>query len=117
MLEPTAPALRKLAKEFDVGEGEIGKVAGKKVRVAVGVPYYENLVSRFNSEKGEIPHDICLMLPDYDFHFASLSCSFLPDRDCKLVWARFAVELSAVSSFGEQLSEKPIVMIFFLMKF
>jgi hypothetical protein len=106
-LEPTVPVLAKLAREIDVGESEI-EVAGKKARVAVGVPYYENLVSKLSAEKAELPHEISVMLGDYDFHFASLSCSFQPDPDCRLVWARFGVELNAVSGSGEHLGEKPI---------
>ena len=107
-LEPTLPALRNLAKELDIGEGEIGKEVGKKAKVAVGVPYYENLVSRYNAAKEELPHEISKMLHDYDFHFASLSCSFQPDSSCRLVWARFGVEISAVSKSEEMLDEKPI---------
>ena len=107
-LEPTVPSLNKLAKELNAGEGEIGSVRGKKARVSVGVPYYENLISRLKAEKEEVPHDIRMMLPKYDFHFVSLSCSFLPDNKCKFVWARFGVELSARSKSGELLAEKPI---------
>ena len=105
-LEPTASELNKLA--LDVGEGEIGAARGKKTKVAVGEPYYENLISRLKEKNEDASHEINHLAKKHDFHFASLSCSFLPDTDCKLVWARFGVELSARSESGEPLDEKPI---------
>ena len=107
-LEPTTPAVDKLVKRKDIGEGEIITVQGKENKVAVGEAYYENLISRHIAEDKEISHEIKQMLPNYDFHFVSLSCSFLPDPDCRFVWARFGVELSARSKSGERLEEKPI---------
>lgn len=107
-LEPTASAVDKLVKRKDMGEGEINTVLGKKNKVAVGMPYYENLISRLVEENEEIPREIKQMIDDYDFHFVSLSCSFLPDNECRFVWARFGVELSARSKTGELLVEKPI---------
>lgn len=108
-LEPTASAVDKLAKSGDMGEGEINTVLGKKNKVAVGMPYYENLISRLIEEKEEIPHEIKQMSDNYDFHFISLSCSFLPDTECRFIWARFGVELSArTKDSGEPLDEKPI---------
>lgn len=106
-LEPTATALDKLMQTKDMGEGEINTFRGKKNKVAIGVPYYENLISRLVDENEAIPHEIKLMSDHYDFHFVVLSCSFLPDKDCRFVWARFGVELSARSKSGEP-REKPI---------
>jgi hypothetical protein len=106
ILEPTAFEVDKLQK--DMGEGIIKTIRGKENKVAVGVPYYENLILRFIEMKEEIPHEIKNMSKDYDFHFVSLSCSFLPDRSCRFVWARFGVELSVSSKSGEPLQEKPI---------
>lgn len=108
-LEPTASAVDKMMKSKDMGEGEIIGVRDKKNKVAVGALYYENLITRFIEEKEGIPHEIKHMMADYDFHFVNLSCSFLPDRDCRFVWVRFSVELSAMSESGEQYEEKPIV--------
>lgn len=110
-LESTASAVDKLVTRKDMGEGEINTVLGKKNKVAVGVPYYENLISRLIEEKEEIPHEIKQMIDDYDFHFVSLSCSFLPDSKCRFIWARFGVELGASAKTkvsGELLMEKPI---------
>jgi hypothetical protein len=107
-LEPTIPGFNKLSKEIDTGEGQVGSVEGKTARVSVGEPYFENLVLRLSALKEEVPHEINMMLMDFDFHFASLSCSFLPDPGCRIVWARFGVELSAVSDSGEPISKKPI---------
>lgn len=108
-LEPTASAVDKMMKSKDMDEGEIIEVRGKKNTVAVGARYYENLISRFVEQKEEIPHEIKGMMADYDFYFVNLSCSFLPDRDCRFVWVRFAVELSARLKSGEPQEEKPIV--------
>jgi len=48
-------------------------------------------------------------MDDYDFHFVSLCCSFLPDSNCRFMWARFGVELNAVSKEDNKpLEEKPI---------
>jgi len=107
-LEPTASAVDKLAKSKEVGEGEITTIKGKRNKIAVGVPFFENLVSRHIAEDKEISHEIEQMLPNYDFHLVSLSCSFLPDPDCRLTWARFGVELSARLKSGETHEEKPI---------
>ena len=107
VLEPTDPAV-KFAKGRGIGEDKIIKIRGKKNRVAVGVPYYENLISRLVEEGKEIPREIKKMSDENDFHFVSLSCSFLPDDDCKFVWARFGVELSARSKSGTLLDAKTI---------
>jgi hypothetical protein len=111
ILEPTASAVDKLVKRGDMGEGEINTVFGRENKVAVGVPYYENLISRLIEEKEEIPHEIKQMSDIYDFHFVSLSCSFLPDTECRFIWARFGVKLSASArseDSRELVKEKPI---------
>jgi len=108
-LEPTAPAMDKLVKRKDMGEGEITTVFGKKNRIAVGVPYYENLISRLVEKQKKIPYEIKRMADDFDFHFVSLSCSFLPDNKCRFTWATFGVELSArAKDSAELLKEKPV---------
>jgi hypothetical protein len=106
-LEPTAAAIQKLGTEKDVGESEIKAFRGKKVKVAVGLPYFESFASRFGEEE-DLPHEIRHLMAEFDFHFASLSCSFQPDNHCRLVWARFGVNLSATSKKGEPLDDKPI---------
>ena len=105
-LEPTAAEIDKLQK--DMGEGEINTIFHKKNKVAVGIPYYENLISRYIEEKEEIPHEVTKMMEDYDFHYVSLSCSFRPDSGCRFVWARFGIELSAKSKSGVVFQDKPI---------
>ncbi len=107
-LEPATLVIDKLAKRKDMGEGEIKAVLGKKNKVAIGMPYYENLISRLIEEKEKIPYEIKQMMADYDFHYISLACSFLPDTDCRFQWARFGVELSAISKSGEKIQDKPI---------
>ena len=106
-LEPTRAALNKLKMTTEVGEGELITFGGKVNRVAVGYPYCENLISRYTEQAKEIPHEIKKMMDRYDFHFVSLNCSFLPDTDCRFVWARFGIELSARSE-SRELQERPI---------
>ena len=89
----------------DFGEGEIRTLLGKRNKVSIGVPYSENLVSRFLLKGENIPHEIEQMIKDgYDFHFVSLWCSFLPDTNCKFRWARFGVELNP-----QKIKNRPIV--------
>jgi len=107
VLEPTVATIEKLEMKKGMGEGEITTFLGKVNKVAVGVPYCENLISRYIEQAVEVPHEIKKMMDEYDFHFISLSCSFLPDTDCKFVWARFGIELSAQSE-SEELQGKPI---------
>lgn len=108
-LEPSSNGIDWVSKNREVPEGAVKLFLAKKNKVAVGIPYYENLVSKLITEKQEISHEIKQMIDDYDFHFVNLSCSFLPDRDCRFVWARFGVELNAVNKeTGEILKERPI---------
>jgi hypothetical protein len=51
-----------------MGEGENTMLRGKKNKVAVGMPYYENLISRLIKEKQEIPHEIKKITDNYDFN-------------------------------------------------
>lgn len=108
-LEPVSSTVDKLSAIRDIGEGEINTAFGKKNKIAVGEPYYENLVSRLNEKRQEIPHEIKKMMDNYDFHFVSLSCSFLPDHGCKFKWAKFGIDLTAIAKdSGALLEEKPI---------
>ena len=107
-LEPNDYETKMLSKDLGLSEAQIGDAHGKQVKVAVGEPYYQNLTSEFNEKKEEIPSDVSSQLSDFDFHFVSLSCSFRPDPDCRINWARFGVELSATSKTGDLLEKKPI---------
>jgi hypothetical protein len=93
-LEPPSPAVDKLREESSADEGEITTLRGKKNKVAVGLPYYENLTSRLQNLDEEIPYEIKKLTSDFDFHYVRLTCSFLPDNDCKFEWARFGVDLN-----------------------
>lgn len=108
-LEPSGSVVDKLLKKEEIGVAEIENIRGRINKVAVGEPYYENLILRLTEEKKEIPYEFKQMMDDYDFHFVSLCCSFLPDSRCKFVWARFGVELNAVSEETSMiLKERPI---------
>ena len=71
-----------------------------------GNTYCENLICWWTEKAIELPHEIKKLKNDYDFYFVSLSCSFLPDTDCRFVWVRFGIKLSAHSESREQ--ENPI---------
>jgi hypothetical protein len=58
VLEPTAAALKKLEKREATGEGVLTTFRSKKNRVSVGVPYYENFVSRYAEQTIEVPCEI-----------------------------------------------------------
>jgi len=108
-LEPASSVVDKLLRKEEIGKAEIKNIKGRINKVSVGEPYYENVYSRLTGEKQKIPHEIKQMMDNYDFHFISLCCSFLPDRNCKFIWARFGVEFNAVSKeASKSLKEKPI---------
>ena len=92
-----------LTKGDDTSEGFIKPFLSRQNKVAIGLPFYENLMLKIK-DKEMLSHEIKQKIETHDFHFLSLSCSFLPDSECQFTWARFEVELSASPS-----SEKPIV--------
>jgi hypothetical protein len=108
VLEPALPAVDKLRKDAGVGEGEIEGFRGKKNRLAVGLSNYGNLITRMQEQNQEISYEINKMKDKYDFNYAILSCSFLPDNDCRFDWGRFGIELSAEPKSGEPSSIKPV---------
>jgi hypothetical protein len=91
-----------LTKGADDSEAILELFSGRKNTVAVGLPYYENITSMVRVEQNISP-ELEELINTHDFHFVSLSCSFLPDKDCNFTWARFAVELQAMPA-----SESPI---------
>jgi hypothetical protein len=109
VLEPNPIAVSKLRKNIGSKEGTIEGFKGKKNKVSVGVPYYENLLSRMLEKKEEISHEITQLAREYEFHYVCLSCSFLSDHDCRFEWARFGVQLSAIDIATRQpLSTRPV---------
>lgn len=109
VLEPSENIGEASGEGENKSEGHIRLFWGGNNRVAVGEPYYEDLISILKRQKQEIPHEIQKSLDFYDFHFVSLSCSFLPDNRCRFVWARFGVELRATfKETNESLKKRPI---------
>ena len=95
-----------MEKSKDVGEGDIKTFLGKVNKVCVGVPYCEDLLTRYTEQGKKVPHEIKTLMDKHDFYFVDLSCSFLPDINCRFVWARFGIELRVKS--GSEKQEKPI---------
>jgi hypothetical protein len=107
-LEPAALGFKKMTKDAGLDEGEINLIRGKRNKVAVGEPYSENLTSRLRNLNEEIPYEIKRLTKDYDFYYVRLTCSFLPDKDCRFDWARFTIELNVKSKSGEKVQTRPI---------
>ncbi len=107
-LEPVIKGSDRLVKGRSTSSVDINMFRNKKNKVAVGVPYCENYISRLIAEDKEIPHDVLHLGRNFDFHFVSLSCSFIPDRGCKFIWARFCINLKTVPAAGEMLLEEPV---------
>lgn len=92
-LEPPQLEMTRLRNSAGTGEGEISVLRNKKNKVSVGIPYYENLTSRIHNLGEEIPYEIRKLTEHFDFHYTRLTCSFLPDSECRFEWARFGVNL------------------------
>jgi hypothetical protein len=75
VVPPNVPS-DKMTKDIFTDEESIIGFREMRNRVAIGVPYYENLLSRLNEKKDGISYEVKGMLQDYDFHFVALSCSF-----------------------------------------
>jgi hypothetical protein len=61
--------------------------------VSLGQPQWWNLAS-LAQEKGEaLPAELALLLRDADFYLIQLACSFRPERDSEVSWARLNVYL------------------------
>jgi hypothetical protein len=102
-LEPEKQDLGSIKGE-DISEGVIQLFLSKRNKVAIGLPYYENITPIIKRErKWELSQEMRENIEAYDFHFVSLNCSFLPDSACRFTWARFEVEL-----FTFPISEQPI---------
>jgi hypothetical protein len=61
--------------------------------VTLGQPQWWNL-AHLAQEKGEtLPAELSLLLRDADFYLLLLACSFKPERDSQVEWARFTAYL------------------------
>lgn len=108
ILEPSVPTVDKLMKSTDMSAGEIKTILGKCNKVAVGKPIFKRVTLKDIDKEKEVTDEIKRMLPYYDFHQLSLSCTIEPDPDCIFTWVRFGVELIAISDSSES-DEKAIV--------
>jgi len=91
-LEFTPGAIEEAARQK--GGGAI-RAELKSVRpvVTLGQPQWWNLAS-LAREKGEVlPAELALLLRDADFYLMQLACSFRPERDSEVTWARLNVYL------------------------
>jgi hypothetical protein len=88
--------------------GEIKTLLGKKNRLSIGEPEVWNLVELFEEKGSQISAEVKLMLNDYDFYQVRFACTFMPDENCKFVWARFGVKFSAVGAEEESESKLPV---------
>jgi hypothetical protein len=105
-MEPAIKSADKSTKDIFVGEASMD-ILNMKNRVAIGIPHYENLSSRFREKGEKFSYSIEHMLKDYDFHLVSLSCTFSPDINSRFDWVRFGVQL--LTEPKEDAKVKPIV--------
>jgi len=61
--------------------------------VSVGQPQYWNLTSLIKKKRAPLPAEIGLLLRGADFYLLQLACSFRPERDNEVRWARLNVQL------------------------
>jgi hypothetical protein len=105
-MEPPIESTSKLTKDIFALDASM-EIRNMKNKVAIGLPYYENLFSRFREKGEKFSPSIEHMLKDYDFHVISLSCAFLPDINCRFEWVRLGVQL--LTEPKEDAKVKPIV--------
>lgn len=84
--------------------GDLVLLGGKHNRIAIGRPFFQKLKPKNNCVATEVKR----LLGTSDFHLISLSCSFLPDKDCKFTWAQLGIRLEANDRHRGTLAEKPI---------
>ena len=92
----------------DRGEGDIKGFMCKENKVAVGIPYFENITDQLANNQSKLSAGIKSSLNEYDYHFVSVSCSFRPDKNCKFTSARFGINLN--SEFSDKNGKKPIAI-------
>ena len=61
--------------------------------VSVGQPQYWNLTNLIEKKRATVPAEIDLLLRDADFYLLQLACSFRPEQDNEVRWARLNVQL------------------------
>ena len=90
----------------DSSEEEI--FSKKNNRVKIGLPYCK-IIS--NDKKFKPTEEITQRFSNYDILFLSMSCSFLPDRNCTFTWARFSIHLKSFSNdeIGNETEQKPFI--------
>jgi len=65
---------------------EVQKLIGPVV--SLGQPQCWNLASLAREKGTALPAELALLLRDADFYLLELACSFRPERDCQVTWAR-----------------------------
>jgi hypothetical protein len=93
-----------ITKGSDALERDLTLLAGKHNWIAIGRPYFQKL----NSKSKHATPEVKKLMEANDFYLVSLSCSFLPDMDCKFTWAQLGLRLEANDKQGVFLAEKPI---------
>lgn len=91
-LEFTPGSIEQAAREKG-RESIRGELKSAGPVVTLGQPQCWNL-AHLAREKGEtLPAELSLLLRDADFYLLQLACSFRPERDSEVTWARFNVYL------------------------
>jgi len=82
-LDPATATIDKLRMERVWRRSWNKGFSSRHKQSAIGYPYSENLIAKIQNENAEeeILHQIKAMMNNYDFHFVTLYCSFLPGQN------------------------------------
>jgi hypothetical protein len=69
-----------------INNPEVQKLIGPVV--TLGQPQCWNLASLAREKGSALPAELALLLRNADFYLLELACSFRPERDSKVIWAR-----------------------------
>jgi hypothetical protein len=61
--------------------------------VSLGQPQWWNLAHLAREKGNTLPAELSLLLRDADFYLLQLACSFRPEKDSQIEWARFTAYL------------------------
>ena len=93
-LEFTTAAIEKAVRKQG-GETESSTIKPPRPVVTLGQPEWWNLAQLARERGQSLPAELALLLRKADFYLLRLACSFRPERDSHVGWARFTAYLRA----------------------
>lgn len=107
LLEPPEPTSHKGVAD----EPALRTARGRKNRVQVGTPQTTDVLEAWPRDQ-RLAAEIEAGRTSADYWCVRLACSFLPDRGCRFVWARLAVELTARESGDTAVTSAVVIDLF-----